>query len=436
MKRVLGFALLTPLAFSGIAACTGDEPTIGEDGEEVIGGFPATSSAYAAIGSLGIPLGVPVPEANQPDAAFRGRSYVANKTMQLTEGATHFPFCTGTLIAKDVVLTAEHCVVGLQGDEQFLIGFDGTTPERAVTIVGAISEETVPGGIVGFGSDVAVAFLAEPITDIKPLKIGTLAPAQVGKPFVAIGYGMRDNDGTAGQRYLGELKLRGIGGNHALNVWGTFAKYVQHFHELGDLGGLTPEDALPFFELLPEYEASFGNAKNNAQICFGDSGGPITRGKKLTVYGVASAVVQTTEMICDWGSVHATFGPAALDLIDRGLACKTVGVEATCAGDVVQRCAPPVEGGWKVVKTNCATLGLVCGEGADGAATCLTEEEIPEPEPEPVGTCEGNCGSASVDPDGNVLCWCDDACTELGDCCGDFLDFCTPGELGTSGLRP
>ena len=64
MKRVLGFALLTPLAFSGIAGCTDDEPTVGDIDEEVIGGFPATSPSYNAIGSLGIPLGMPVPEAN------------------------------------------------------------------------------------------------------------------------------------------------------------------------------------------------------------------------------------------------------------------------------------------------------------------------------------------------------------------------------------
>jgi hypothetical protein len=35
------------------------------------------------------------------------------------------------------------------------------------------------------------------------------------------------------------------------------------------------------------------------------------------------------------------------------------------------------------------------------------------------GSCAGACGGAS--PGG---CFCDDACTAFGDCCGDFADVC------------
>ena len=52
---------------------------------------------------------------------------------------------------------------------------------------------------------------------------------------VVIGYGDRNNDREHGQRYLGAMTLRGIGGNHAENVWGSFEEFLNHVEELTGL---------------------------------------------------------------------------------------------------------------------------------------------------------------------------------------------------------
>jgi hypothetical protein len=60
---------------------------------------------------------------------------------------------------------------------------------------------------------------------------------------------------------------------------------------------------------------------------------------------------------------------------------------------------------------------------ANDANTCAPSGGNPPPPPPPSGpSCEGNCGgSASA---GDEECWCDDLCTEYGDCCADYAQFC------------
>jgi hypothetical protein len=40
------------------------------------------------------------------------------------------------------------------------------------------------------------------------------------------------------------------------------------------------------------------------------------------------------------------------------------------------------------------------------------------------GSCAGQCGSS--DPQGNLPCFCDDACVDAGDCCSDYASLCDP----------
>ena len=59
-----------------------------------------------------------------------------------------------------------------------------------------------------------------------------------------------------------------------------------------------------------------------------------------------------------------------------------------------------------------------CPDGLICPAVCWGQCGEPEPEPEPEPTCEGSCGGQ-----GNG-CWCDEACTNYGDCCGDYEEVC------------
>mgnify|MGYP001280662396 CR=1 FL=1 len=59
-----------------------------------------------------------------------------------------------------------------------------------------------------------------------------------------------------------------------------------------------------------------------------------------------------------------------------------------------------------------------------------TEMENPNSE-----SCKGSCGAKSTD--GN--CWCDNSCTNLGDCCSDKKEYCNSNvenEIATSYKKP
>lgn len=477
MSRCRAFAhtLILCSLFAGCEKEEDDSAPLGATEERIIGGFPARSPSLNAVGAIGFPT-YSEDFGNDLDTSLSRRRYI-DRRMQIGERSSYYPYCTATLIAPNAILTAEHCVDGLVGDEEFLIGFDATQPTKHVKITGLVVESTIEGGFIGYGSDVAVALLEEPITDIAPLPYRTLSPSDVGTSYIGIGYGLRNNFGDAGQRYLGEMMLRGIGGNHALNIWGSVKAYLAHYHELGIPD--PPMQILPLFKLLDQYEASVGMAPGNAQDCYGDSGGPLARmrNNQLEVFGVVSGGLGSADLVCDWGGVYSIFGPAALETIDRAVGCGTVPAESVCTGvNTISRCAPPEEGGYHVVETDCSLLGMVCGEDELGQIGCIPDpcEGLPEE-----GTCEGDtavrcsgpgegnrrvlqvdcsllggtcgfddtgdvaclgvqggschgyCGGVSPGIDGVGTCYCDAVCQSLGDCCSDYELVCDPGE--TSG---
>src|SRR5262245_4484211 len=59
------------------------------------------------------------------------------------------------------------------------------------------------------------------------------------------------------------------------------------------------------------------------------------------------------------------------------------------------------------------------GEGATGAVHGDDGGGVPEGGPK-AGSCKGYCGFDNPIPGSDPECYCDDACTSAGDCCGDF----------------
>jgi hypothetical protein len=101
-------------------------------------------------------------------------------------------FCTGTLVSPSTVLSAKHCSWGGgRGRVSFSIGFDASKPRRAVDVVAKVASPVNRDGIGAKTSDVSLYLLAEPILDVKPLRLSpsVLSTTDVGREFTAVGYG-------------------------------------------------------------------------------------------------------------------------------------------------------------------------------------------------------------------------------------------------------
>lgn len=500
IAKAVGFSCISATVFLVACGAELDQPlSVDTNNAEIIGGFPIRSSRFDAVGTLSLPIptsSVSVGASEAERVLFLAGKIAQNPRLselidpeyKIELQDTHIPFCSGTLISSTVVLTAKHCVEFLFPDTGFTIGFDGRRPVKYVRIREVVVENTIGGGFINRGSDVALAILERPITNVEPLATGPLPLGSIGEGFIGIGYGSRNNNSDSGLRYGGQMNLQGVGGNHAINVWGSFERYVQEFPNLGL--SISPEAFLPVLNLIPEYEASFGNAPGNAQACFGDSGGPILRseGGQLVVYGVTSGGLGSNRLICDWGAVYAMLAPAALDLVERTLGCGSVPAAGQCVGTssisgevptIVERCAPPIEGGWRTVQTDCSLFGLVCGEDPTGDVTCISDpcQDLP-PEGECQGdiavrcsqpdegprrqietdcsligevcsqelgmvtctstttfSCQGFCDTFVPDQTGSPACWCDGACRDALDCCEDVESWCPVTSTTAGGFR-
>jgi hypothetical protein len=118
-------------------------------------------------------------------------------------------FCTGTLIAPDIVLTAGHCIEDDTADA-FFTGDgkastdDGTDPASLGMVRHEVLDQARFPSFDYFYScpnpelDVALLRLKTPITDIEPLDVG--APPAAGTTCTTVGFGMHDTD--AGTEFL------------------------------------------------------------------------------------------------------------------------------------------------------------------------------------------------------------------------------------------
>jgi hypothetical protein len=368
MLKSSGLAAILALA---VAACASQSDAgQGPGDDDIIGGVPVTSAKLDAVGSL---------QLQQPGSDRR------------------IPFCTGTLISPTLVVTAKHCGIIRDaagqphpftelGEIAFAVGNDAAAP-RSRTIAERVAVTELNEGGIGLGSDVAVYYLKEPVADVTPLPIAKapLGADDIGKSFVAIGYGIRDAAGNAGQRLMGNITLTINEGSPRAAIFGSFDAFKADIEK--KVGRpLTPEEVVEVQEifdkpLLAGYESFFKAKEGDVQACNGDSGGPLLRkvDGQLSIFGVASWVPNksTTDALCSQGVTYATFGPSAKDLLAEA-ACGGEPLKGRCDGTTVVRCLTDGEGGPRTTKTRCDELDLVCGT-IDGKAGCVEPAPAPQP---------------------------------------------------------
>jgi len=109
-------------------------------------------------------------------------------------------YCTGLLVADQLVITAKHCVFG--GGVRFLVGADASRPDGVIDVA-----ETVPHEAL----DLALLVLDEPAVHLAtPIPIFNDVPnaSWIGRDVIISGFGQQE-DGRIGElEFLGERIIR------------------------------------------------------------------------------------------------------------------------------------------------------------------------------------------------------------------------------------
>jgi hypothetical protein len=205
-------------------------------------------------------------------AVIGGTSDTANKyanvgVLQLHVGTDWFDFCSGTLVAPDVVLTAAHCTdflvdVGPDGfgPDDLRISFDpdGDSLFSTVDHIVVNPDWFTAGPCIGNSKhrclappaeDIALVFLDAPVADITPAPIasaGFLDSIDLkSTTFTVVGYGT-------------DAFITGSAASpKAITIFDGIRSYR-------DVNALPAQDAFPDRFL-----------KITQGVCFGDSGGPL-----------------------------------------------------------------------------------------------------------------------------------------------------------------
>ena len=182
-------------------------------------------------------------------------------------------FCTGVAIARDLVLTAAHCV--LAGADYKLVEFDA---QRLTVLRGVASIARHPQfDLQAFlahraTADLALLKLAVPLPNVAP---ATLAPASfraaIGDRFVVAGFGLseRGNGKSGGILRAAELVATGKPGNLQIRLMDPATQ-----NKRAGLGACTGDSGAPVFDTSREVVGvvSWSTGPNNSDGCGGLTG--------------------------------------------------------------------------------------------------------------------------------------------------------------------
>lgn len=181
---------------------------------------------------------------SRADDIIDGKASAGHPAVGVVRLSAAQSFCTGTLIAPNVVLTAGHCIEGDEIADAFFTGAgkavadSSTDPATLGMVRHAVIEQLRYPTFEYFYScpnaelDVALLRLETPVTDIEPVALGSAPGADT--ECTAVGFGMHEADG--GEEFLGkreaQVKIVGAPRPTSLDV-GAVTGIARH----GDSGG-------------------------------------------------------------------------------------------------------------------------------------------------------------------------------------------------------
>jgi trypsin len=200
-----------------------------------------------------------------------------------TEGGPNDFCCTGTLVARNVVVTAGHCHGGCS--DRIFIGPRLGGPGEIVRASNAVRhpdfDDSDPTGVV-IKNDLTVLILERDVTSVQPRKMATSDMINAATSVRAVGYGNSNRQSTSG---FGVKRMVDI---PVVSV------------------GCAKTSQVNKFGCVKNKELVAGKPLLNKDTCNGDSGGPIyvRSGGQFFLAGATSRAIKGSIDPCGDGGIY------------------------------------------------------------------------------------------------------------------------------------